>query len=120
MISVAMTTYNGEKYICEQIESILNQSMKVDEIIVCDDGSSDSTIELLKKYQEEKQWTAIVQLAHKMLPMFRQLEIDEEIPLLEKLEQATKNDLPENQISSLTQEVIDKTILLLKEYFKIS
>ena len=39
-------------------------------------------IELLKKYQEEKQWTAIVQLAHKMLPMFRQLEIDEEIPLL--------------------------------------
>ena len=50
MISVAMTTYNGEKYICEQIESILNQSLKVDEIIVCDDGSSDSTIELLKKY----------------------------------------------------------------------
>ena len=50
-------------------------------------------IELLKKYQEEKQWTAIVQLAHKMLPMFRQLEIDEEIPLLEKLEQATKNNL---------------------------
>ena len=52
MISVAMTTYNGEKYICEQIESILNQSMKVDEIIVCDDGSSDSTIELLKKYAD--------------------------------------------------------------------
>ncbi len=52
--------------------------------------------------------------------MFRQLDIDEEIPLLEKLEQATKNDLPENQISSLTQEVIDKTILLLKEDFKIS
>ena len=41
MISVAMTTYNGEKYIRKQIESILNQSMKVDEIIVCDDGSTD-------------------------------------------------------------------------------
>lgn len=77
-------------------------------------------IELLKKYQKEKQWTAIIQLAHKMLPMFRQLEINEEIPLLEKLEQATKNDLPENQILSLTQEVIDKTLLLLKEDFKIS
>ena len=50
MISVAMTTYNGEKFVCEQIESILNQSMKVDEIIICDDGSSDSTIELLKNY----------------------------------------------------------------------
>lgn len=53
-----------------------------------------------------------------MLPMFRQLEIDEEIPLLEKLEQATKNDLPENQILSLTQEVINKTILLLKRRFQ--
>lgn len=50
MISVAMTTFNGEKYIEKQIESILNQSMPVDEIIVCDDGSSDKTVELLKKY----------------------------------------------------------------------
>lgn len=50
MISVAMTTFNGEKYIEKQIESILNQSMSVDEIIVCDDGSSDKTVELLKKY----------------------------------------------------------------------
>ncbi|WP_281771613.1 glycosyltransferase [Faecalitalea cylindroides] len=50
MISVAMTTYNGEKYIRKQIESILNQSMKVDEIIVCDDGSTDKTVEILKEY----------------------------------------------------------------------
>lgn len=50
MISVAMTTYNGEKYVRKQIESILNQSMKVDEIIVCDDGSTDKTIEILKEY----------------------------------------------------------------------
>lgn len=50
MISVAMTTFNGEKYIEKQIESILNQSMSVDEIIVCDDGSSDKTVELLEKY----------------------------------------------------------------------
>lgn len=50
MISVAMTTYNGEKYIRKQIESILNQSKKVDEIIVCDDGSTDKTVEILKEY----------------------------------------------------------------------
>lgn len=50
MISVAMTTYNGEKYIRKQIESILNQSMKVDEIIVCDDGSTDKTLEILQEY----------------------------------------------------------------------
>lgn len=50
MISVAMTTFNGEKYIRKQIESILNQSMKVDEIIVCDDGSTDKTVEILREY----------------------------------------------------------------------
>ena len=50
MISVAMTSYNGEKYIEEQIESILNQTVKIDEIIIVDDGSIDGTIDLIKKY----------------------------------------------------------------------
>lgn len=50
MISVAMTTYNGEKYIRKQLDSIMNQSVKVDEIIVCDDGSSDKTLDILKEY----------------------------------------------------------------------
>lgn len=50
MISVAMTSFNGEKYIQKQLDSILNQTLKVDEIIVCDDGSTDRTIEILKQY----------------------------------------------------------------------
>lgn len=49
-ISVALCTYNGEKYIKEQIDSILNQTKKVDEIIVCDDCSFDKTIEILNEY----------------------------------------------------------------------
>lgn len=49
-ISVAMTTYNGEKYIKKQIESILNQSLKVDEIIICDDCSSDNTLSIVNNY----------------------------------------------------------------------
>lgn len=47
MISVALCTYNGEKYLEEQIQSILNQSLPVDEIVVCDDGSTDSTLNIL-------------------------------------------------------------------------
>lgn len=47
MLSVALCTYNGEHYIREQLESILNQTMKVDEIIVCDDGSTDETLSIL-------------------------------------------------------------------------
>lgn len=48
-LSVAVCTYNGAKYIEEQIQSILNQTMPVDEIVVCDDGSLDCTIDIVKK-----------------------------------------------------------------------
>lgn len=50
ILSVALCTYNGEKYIREQIDSIINQSHKVDEIIICDDFSTDSTNQILKEY----------------------------------------------------------------------
>lgn len=49
-ISVAMCTYNGEEFLNEQIDSILNQSMQVNEIVVCDDGSTDKTIKILNEY----------------------------------------------------------------------
>lgn len=47
--SVALCTYNGASYIQEQIESILNQTMPVDEIVVCDDDSTDNTIYIIQK-----------------------------------------------------------------------
>ncbi len=49
-ISVALCTYNGEIYLKEQVDSILNQTMKVNEIIVCDDGSTDATLTILNEY----------------------------------------------------------------------
>ena len=49
-ISVALCTYNGEKFLKEQIDSILNQTLKVDEIIICDDISTDNTLSLLNDY----------------------------------------------------------------------
>lgn len=48
-VSVAVCTYNGEAYIEEQINSILNQSVKVDEIIIGDDGSVDNTLFIIEK-----------------------------------------------------------------------
>ena len=50
-ISVAMCTYNGEKYIAHQLQSILNQTVPVDEIIVCDDNSSDRTTSVIQEIQ---------------------------------------------------------------------
>ena len=52
-ISVAMATYNGEKYILEQICSIIRQTVVVDEIIIVDDCSSDATVDIIKKLASE-------------------------------------------------------------------
>lgn len=49
--SVAFCTYNGEKYIKEQLDSIFNQTLPVDEIIICDDRSTDATIAIIQEYQ---------------------------------------------------------------------
>lgn len=49
-ISVVMATYNGEKFIIEQLESIINQTVLPDEVIICDDKSEDLTITLIKDF----------------------------------------------------------------------
>ena len=51
-VAVVMSTYNGEKYIKEQMDSILNQTYKNIEIVVRDDGSKDGTVEIVKEYQK--------------------------------------------------------------------
>ena len=48
---MVVTTYNGEKYIREQINSILNQTRVPDEVIILDDGSTDKTIDILTEYE---------------------------------------------------------------------
>ena len=50
MISVAIATYNGEKYIEKQLKSILEQSIEVDEVIICDDKSTDDTVDVIRKF----------------------------------------------------------------------
>ena len=52
-VVICMSTYNGEKYIKEQIESLLNQTYKNIKIYVRDDGSKDNTINILKEYVEQ-------------------------------------------------------------------
>lgn len=49
MISIALATYNGEKYLKEQIDSILNQTYKDIEIVICDDCSKDGTRTILSE-----------------------------------------------------------------------
>ncbi len=49
-----MTTFNGGLFLREQLESIYNQSQQPDEVVVCDDGSTDNTIEILEEYRQLK------------------------------------------------------------------
>lgn len=50
LVSVVLSTYNGETYLSEQLRSILDQSRAPDILLIRDDGSSDSTIELLQTF----------------------------------------------------------------------
>jgi glycosyltransferase involved in cell wall biosynthesis len=43
MISIAMTTYNGERFLEEQLRSLTEQTTLPNELVVCDDGSTDRT-----------------------------------------------------------------------------
>jgi glycosyltransferase involved in cell wall biosynthesis len=52
-ISVAIPTYNRGDLICQTIDSILNQTVKVDEIVIVDDGSTDNTEDVISKYGEK-------------------------------------------------------------------
>ena len=52
-ILVLMSTYNGEKYIEQQIDSILKQQLVKVYLFIRDDGSSDKTIEIIEKYEKK-------------------------------------------------------------------
>lgn len=51
-ISLALATYNGEKYLIQQLESIFSQELAPDEIIIVDDFSTDRTVSIIREYQK--------------------------------------------------------------------
>lgn len=53
MISIAMAAYNGEKYLREQLDSILRQTVQDFELVICDDCSTDGTVRILEEYMQK-------------------------------------------------------------------
>ena len=51
-ISIALCTYNGGEYLHEQLESIVAQTLLPTELVCCDDGSTDETVEILDKFKQ--------------------------------------------------------------------
>lgn len=54
MISVVIATYNGAKYLLEQLESIASQTLEPDEVIISDDCSTDETVRLCREFIAER------------------------------------------------------------------
>ena len=52
IVSIILTVYNREKYLREAIDSILGQSLEEFELIIIDDGSTDSSIQIIKSYSD--------------------------------------------------------------------
>lgn len=61
MISVVIPTYNRAAFICRTIESVLSQTFSNVEVIVVDDGSTDNTVELVKKYNSHPDFKYLYQ-----------------------------------------------------------
>lgn len=51
-VTVVMATYNGARFLREQIESILAQTYPVEALVIQDDGSDDDTIDIAREYAE--------------------------------------------------------------------
>ena len=67
-ISVVMTTYNGEKYVEEQLDSIRVQTRKADEVLIFDDQSSDKTVKIIQNYIDDNKlnnWKITVNVVNK-------------------------------------------------------
>ena len=67
-ISVVMTTYNGEKYVEEQLDSIRVQTRKADEVLIFDDQSSDKTVKIIQHYIDDNKlnnWKITVNAVNK-------------------------------------------------------
>lgn len=66
-ISIALCTYNGEKYIAQQLKSIASQTRLPDEVIIGDDCSSDSTVEICRQWAKSVSFPVqIIQNEHNL------------------------------------------------------
>jgi glycosyltransferase involved in cell wall biosynthesis len=74
MISVAMCTYNGAKFLPEQLKSIADQTVSVDELVVCDDRSKDDTIEIIKSFAATSKFPVRIHVNEKNLGSTRNFE----------------------------------------------
>jgi glycosyltransferase involved in cell wall biosynthesis len=52
-ISIALCTYNSSKYLREQLKSLEEQTLKADEVVICDDKSDNDTMQIINEYKDK-------------------------------------------------------------------
>ncbi len=61
MVSVVVANYNGEKYLSTCLRSVLKTKYPKFEVLVCDDGSDDRSVEIIKKFQRDSNKVILLQ-----------------------------------------------------------
>lgn len=65
-VAVVMCTYNGEKYLRQQLDSILAQTYPIQELIVQDDCSTDATLAILQEYEAKVPFMRVIENTHNL------------------------------------------------------
>jgi glycosyltransferase involved in cell wall biosynthesis len=73
-LSIAMTTYNGARFVSEQLESFAYQTRLPDELVICDDGSTDRTHELLREFQRRSPFPVRILINERRLGIIKNFE----------------------------------------------
>jgi glycosyltransferase involved in cell wall biosynthesis len=66
-VSIAMATFNGQKFLPDQLASLQTQTRPPQELVICDDGSSDTTIAILKRFADDAPFDVRIERNHERL-----------------------------------------------------
>jgi glycosyltransferase involved in cell wall biosynthesis len=73
-LSVAMCTYNGARFLREQLESIALQTRLPDELVVCDDGSADESVEIIRRFADHAPFPVRLEINEKNFGSIKNFE----------------------------------------------
>ena len=109
-VDILLATYNGEKYIKEQIESILNQTYKNIQIIISDDCSKDGTRQILKEYEKNDKIKVFYQeenLGYVKNFEFLLKQVESNLYMLSDQDDVWKKEKVEKSVEKIENEKLD-------------
>lgn len=126
-VSVCIATYNGQKYIKEQLESIVSQLSIDDEIVVSDDGSTDNTLAIINELNDTRIKVVHNQSEHGYTPNFENalkhssgdyvvLSDQDDVWMPNKLS-VIRNDLEQADFVVSNAKVVDSNLNLISDSF---